>query len=338
MSKIIAENLDIVEVDTGEILTDIGRNGKERPWKLHKEEGLRVDNLFVMAKKLDDSVITDNGLKSLEECGDTLVFVRNEKGEKRLHGANFCRNRLCPMCNWRRSLKMYSQVSQITDKILGTRKSRFIFVTLTVRNPDGEHLTETLDLMNKGFKYITSKSQNFALVKKFKESLQGYIKATEITYNSEEDTYHPHIHCIFQVRPSYFKGTGYIKKSDWVELWQKAMSLDYAPSVYVKTIKETDNDKTKAVAEVAKYPTKSADLLKIEDEEKAVQALIVLAKTMKGRRLITFGGEFATVKRELKLDDIENGDLIHAEQEAQNFNPVAKMIYRWRAEVGAYIC
>ena len=324
MSKIITENLDVVEVDTGEILTDIGRNGKERPWKSHKEEGLKLDNLFVTAKKLDDSVITDNGLKSLEECGDTLVFVRNEKGEKRLHGANFCRNRLCPMCNWRRSLKMYSQVSQITDKILVTRKSRFIFVTLTVRNPDGEHLAETLDLMNKGFKYITSKSQTFAPAKKFKESLQGYIKATEITYNSEEDTYHPHIHCIFQVRPSYFKGTGYIKKSDWVELWQKAMSLDYAPSVYVKTIKETDNDKAKAVAEVAKYPTKSADLLKIEDEEKAVQALIVLAKTMKGRRLITFGGEFATVKRELKLDDIENGDLIHAEQETQNFNPVAK--------------
>ena len=157
-----------------------------------------MDNLFVTAKKLDDSVITDNGLKSLEECGDTLIFVRNEKGEKRLHGANFCRNRLCPMCNWRRSLKMYSQVSQITDKILATRKSRFIFVTLTVRNPDGAHLAKTLDLMNKGFSYITSNSRTFAPAKKFKESLQGYIKATEITYNSEEDTYHPHIHCIFK--------------------------------------------------------------------------------------------------------------------------------------------
>ena len=78
----IAENISVVEINTGEILTDIGRNGKERPWKLHKEEGLRVDNLFVMAKKLDDSVITDNGLKSLKECGDTLVFVRNEKREK----------------------------------------------------------------------------------------------------------------------------------------------------------------------------------------------------------------------------------------------------------------
>ena len=126
------------------------------------------------------------------------MFYAKRRREKRLHGANFCRNRLCPMCNWRRSLKMYSQVSQITDKILTTRKSRFIFVTLTVKNPDAEHLTETLDLMNKGFKYITSKSQTFAPAQKFKESLQGYIKATEITYNSKENTYHPHIHCIFK--------------------------------------------------------------------------------------------------------------------------------------------
>ena len=35
----IAENINVVEVDTGEILTDIGRNGKERPWKLHREDG-----------------------------------------------------------------------------------------------------------------------------------------------------------------------------------------------------------------------------------------------------------------------------------------------------------
>ena len=41
-----------------------------------------------------------------------------------------------------------------------------------------------------------------------------------------------------------------------------------------KTIKETDNDKTKAVAEVAKYPTKSADLLKIEDENKQYKPLL----------------------------------------------------------------
>ena len=47
----IAENINVVEVDTGEILTDTGRNGKERPWKSHKEEGLRLDNLFCYGKE-----------------------------------------------------------------------------------------------------------------------------------------------------------------------------------------------------------------------------------------------------------------------------------------------
>ena len=43
--------------------------------------------------------------------------------------------------------------------------------------------------------------------------------------------------------------------------------------------------KQRLLPRVAKYPTKSADLLKIEDEEQAVQALIVLAKTLKGADL-----------------------------------------------------
>ena len=124
-------------------------------------------------------------MKSLEECGDTLVFMRNEEGENGSMVLIFAEIDFV-QCNWRRSLKMYSQVSQITDKILTTRKSRFIFVTLTVKNPDAEHLTETLDLMNKGFSYITSNSRTFAPAQKFKESLQGYIKATEITYNSKK--------------------------------------------------------------------------------------------------------------------------------------------------------
>lgn len=36
--------------------------------------------------------------------------------------------------------------------------------------------------------------------------------------------------------------------------------------------------------------------------------------------------------------NVETGDLIHAKQETENFNPIVKVIYQWRAEVGAYIC
>ena len=28
----------------------------------------------------------------------------------------------------------------------------------------------------------------------------GYMRAIEVTYNQQEDTYHPHIHCIFAVK------------------------------------------------------------------------------------------------------------------------------------------
>ena len=47
----ITENIGVVEIDTGEILTDTGRNGKERPWKSHKEEGIRLDNLLSQRKR-----------------------------------------------------------------------------------------------------------------------------------------------------------------------------------------------------------------------------------------------------------------------------------------------
>ena len=37
-------------------------------------------------------------------------------------------------------------------------------------------------------------------------------------------------------------------------------------------------------------------------------------------------------------DDVETGDLIHVEAEEKAFNPVAQILFKWRADVGAYIC
>ena len=43
----IAENINVVEVDTGEILTDTGRNGKEKTVEIAQRGGLRLDNLLL---------------------------------------------------------------------------------------------------------------------------------------------------------------------------------------------------------------------------------------------------------------------------------------------------
>ena len=90
------------------------------------------------------------------------------------------------------------------------------------------------------------------------------MKAIEVTYNSDEDTYHPHLHCIFALKASYFT-RGYIKQADWQKIWGECCKLDYEPLVNIKTIK---GGTAKAVAEVAKYPVKMDELVNYSNKEK----------------------------------------------------------------------
>lgn len=325
--------LELIE-HTGEILHDI-HNGKEVPWKKHKVSSLELAELFKLALLKDETLITDTRLYALSECGSFLLFDRNAEQLLRLRHANFCHNRLCVMCNWRKSKKLNWQVNLITTELWKQEPTaRFLFVTLTVPNCKAEDLKDTINKMNKAFSYLTSKNRNFAPAKKFKENLLGYMKAMEITYNQQTDTYHPHIHCLFPVKSNYF-GRGYIKKNEWQAIWSKAMKSDRELIVHVQTIK---NSTAKAIAEVAKYPVKPTDLLSISDKDKATDALIVLHRTLKGRRLVTFGGLMATIKHQLNLKDVEDDDnLIHTDSE-DGFNPIEQVLYRWNFKLGVYIC
>ena len=318
---------------TGEILEDVSRTGRKRPWREHRMAKIGLIELFHLGEK-HGHLLSESRMKDLEECADELLFLQDAEGNRRLKQGNFCRIRVCPMCNWRRSLKLFSQVSAVTDAILAEKKARFIFVTLTVQNVRGDVLRETIDKINKAFKYIVDKHQTFAPAKKLKENLLGYMKAEEITYNADRDDFHPHIHAILEVRPSYFKN-GYIKQKDWTAMWRAALGVDYDPLVDVRNIK---GGTAKAVAEVAKYPVKMDGILKIKDKEKAAKALVELYSAIFRRRLVTFGGDFKEYRKRLQLDDVETGDLIHVEAEEKAFNPVAQILFKWRADVGAYIC
>ena len=243
----------ILETGTGEILSDPRKNGKERPWKMHKVNSLKLYELYKKALVSDENLLTESRMKSLEECGNNLLFSVNDKNEKRLKGANFCRIRTCPMCNWRKSLKLFGQMSKITDIIIKQDKStRFIFATFTVKNCNADKLSQTIDMMNMGFKRLTNKTKGVKTTEKFKNNMLGYMRAIEVTYNQQEDTYHPHIHCIFAVKAQYFT-KGYIKKSEWQQIWGDCCKTEYEPIVHIQTIK---NSTSKAVAEVAKYPVK----------------------------------------------------------------------------------
>jgi plasmid rolling circle replication initiator protein Rep len=330
-------NLEIT-IGTGEILQDYSSTGKERPWKLHKKENLRLVELYKKARIKDINLISDSRLFYLEHCGDTLTFLQNAEGKKKLKTANFCRVRLCPMCQWRRSLKMFSQVKKITDKILENDKStRFIFGTFTIKNTDAENLEVCINTLNKKFKYLVDQKKTFAPAKKLKQNLLGYLKAVEVTYNSKDKTYHPHLHVIFAVKSTFFKNSSnYMSKKEWISLWQQALGVDYKPQTDIRAIK---SGTAKAVAEVAKYPVKTAPILKLDDDE-AVEVLKTLTLSLNKKRFVSYGGIFKTIKQELKLADVETDkDLVNMDIEQQErFNAVTAVLFKYNFKFGCYIC
>ena len=61
--------------------------------------------------------------------------------------------------------------------------------------------------------------------------------------------------------------------------------------------------------ETAKYPVKSIDYL-TNDRDENLQRVEDLKKGLKSKRLISFGGIFKEIRKELQLEDVESGDLI----------------------------
>lgn len=308
-----------------EVLEDKTSNGRLIDWAKKKNKTM------ILAASYERL-----GLKKayrVQECGTYLIYKRNiETGVKKLKEGNFCKDRLCPMCSWRRSLKIFGQVSKVMDKALEVKDYRFVFLTLTCRNVYGEELNNCLDTMFKGFKRLTERKQ-------FKNSVKGFFRGLEVTHNldpnsSSYDTYHPHFHCILMVNKSYFnKPEIYIPQYQWTNLWQDCLKVDYTPVVNVKAFTTASKELTKkSVAESAKYTVKDNDYLVEQDEELTDSAVMILNSALKCRRLVAFGGELKKIHKELNLDDAEKGDLVNTDNENEELRDDVNYIlecYKW---------
>lgn len=321
---------------TGEKLADYSATGKKRKWDLHKQNNLKLVELYKQAIKINPSVISPKRLQDLADCANQLEYLQDAEGNKKLYKTYFCRVRLCPMCQWRRSLKLFSQVSKITDYINNQNNQvRYLFITLTQKNCSGSELIQEINKINKSFSLLVDKTKRVQPATKFKKMLLGYIKSTEITYNPKTKTYHPHLHCIFAVQEEYFNKVNYINKNTWRAIWADLLKVDYLPQVNVQAIKPTRQQK--AVAELAKYPAKVSSILNLPQMQ-AVQVIIDLTTLCYKRRFVAFGGIFKKTKALLKLQDVEaeNADLVGAGN-IKEFNYVARAIYKYNVKFGCYI-
>lgn len=286
------------------ILSDKTKIGEERPWVDKKSKTIQLSDSF---KRLG----MDKKSLRVKDCGTFLEFKRFHDSSLKLSYANFCKDRLCPLCAWRRSLKIFGQTSRIMDRALEEKKYRFLFLTLTAKNCSGQDLSNQLTKMFKSFNDFTRR-------KKVKDSILGWFRALEVTHNVNKnsisfDTYHPHFHVILMVSSTYFKNKNlYLKQSDFTDIWKDCLGVEYTPVVHIEAFK---NSTSKAVAEATKYTVKDNDYLIDDDEELTDSAVSVLSRALRSRRLVAFGGRLKEISKELKLDDVIDGDLVNTDSQ-----------------------
>lgn len=224
-------------------LKDVSKTGKDRKWRERKLRNIEL------AGQLD--ILGYRSFERVYQCAEVLKFVEQSDGTKKLYQSYFCKNKLCALCNWRRSMKYSYQASRIVEEAMVRQpKGRFLFLTLTVKNVTGQELNQSMTDILRGFNRLMK-------YKKIDKNLIGFLRATEVTYSKELDSYHPHLHVLLMAKPSYFKGGSYISQLEWTELWQKAMKLDYTPMVDIRAVKADKGKGLKgAILETAKYPVK----------------------------------------------------------------------------------
>ena len=166
-------------------------------------------------------------------------------------------------------------------------------MTLTVKNCPITELRDTLKAMNKGFQRMVQRKVWPA---------EGWLRSTEVTRGRRGDA-HPHFHCLLMVRASYFSH-GYIRQSEWKQLWRECMRLDYNPVLDTRSVREGDNP-MQLVPELLKYVTKESDM--VADQEWFLE----LTRQLHKMRAIATGGVLKSYLKELEQepeDLIGDGD------------------------------
>lgn len=309
-------------------LEDIGKSGRKKQWK---EKKINTDILSSVYDRLANVYIEYQDYYSskanrLKRCASFLDYQIMSDGSKRLTNGNFCRIRLCSMCAWRRSLKIYAHMRKIMAEL--NNKYAYIFLTLTVRDCVPDKLNEIIcDMM-----------QNWNRFMKYKEidkMAKGWYRGLEVTHNVKHDLYHPHFHVVIVVNRSYFTDKTYITQERWCELWKKAMKLDYTPICDIRKVKGCT---AKAVAECAKYTVKDKDYIDPEDLEMSEQAVRILDEALHRKRLVAFGGLMRELHKKLNLDDEIDGDLVKVDgSEEEESKAVVRETYAWNVGYRNYV-
>lgn len=345
MDKSITDKCNTITDNSLPFLTDVlpkeeaktKKGKKPQNWDTRKQYAVQVGDILNTGTTRHKKLAT-----RVYDCANLLNFgwVKTlELGvhELKLIHAHFCRARTCPVCQWRRQQMLLHRFFKALPRILADYPTtRYIFLTMTVKNCPVTELRVTILHMNKSWERL-SKRKAFPAI--------GFVRTLEIT--KETDTYdkttkkiirkarpnyaHPHFHILLAVKPSYFGGN-YLSTAKWAELWQHALRADYTPVCDVRIVKikkadlsesASDFDGIKAaIVETIKYTVKPADMVQDAD------FLLSLVDQLHNIRAMALGGIFKDYLKEEEEDEEEG------EEEPEE--PTQGMRFGWISSVKRY--
>lgn len=321
----------VVRLPAAEVLED-----ERFQWRDKKVKTVRLAELYDKAGYPEYS-------ERARTCATWLQYVETPGVGKKLVAVNFCQLRICPMCIARRARKSAWKLSQVLNMVEAEHGAKYLFLTLTMKNVPGDQLGTALGQLTKAWDRLLGQRQ-------IERSVKGWFRAIEITRSGKQ--YHPHLHAILAVEEDYFsresRRTGkYLNQAELIERWQKALRVDYRPSVRIQTTKAKAGTGEvvrsaggRAAIEAAKYAVKDEDYIdpKLSDDL-AVQILKDYTNALHRRRLTAFGGWMKEAARALGAENMEEDkDLVHVEEDALR-EDVADLIsvYNWHFGAGDYI-
>lgn len=259
-----------------------------------KTDCARIGNLI---RRLDEG-----RAKRICSCGDYIEvktpIIDDVPVPKRskVSKANFCRDRLCPMCAWRLAVRNFANLLKVSE-VIKYGGNQLVFGTLTIPNCKGEQLGNMISYLKESLVRLRRKQ---AFVKAF----NGYFLKVEVTYNKETDEYHPHIHLLLSAVSDYFTNKEkYLTTDKLVEMWGSCtddLLFSYNRrnnkdlKGFMSWFEKVDDEKN-SLNELAKYSVKSFEVV---DE-----SIDTFAYELNGVKLITYYGSFAKVHKKLRLDD-----------------------------------
>lgn len=213
------------------------------------DEGARI-----AARLLD--IGQDRRAAAILTCGTYTIGTEcPECGAFHVYSTSLCRDRLCPVCAWKSSRRLFYRAVAAIQSLELEYSHRYMHCVLTLQHAKGDCLRDHLNVLTRAY----GRFRRFSAMK----SVDGSLRSIEITHG--EHGFHPHIHAILTVP----RTADHITQDAVCDAWRRALDSEYSPQVNLTEAYSDDaaDDVFSAVAEAYKYTLKPGMLPNLSDAD-----------------------------------------------------------------------